>query len=82
MIFSNKYGIYELPHNSQNDWRLRKNLGSYEIRKNERENLKTSLNCNLILSLPPEMKPLLILAKNSWKVETELFPYSPISHEN
>ena len=28
------------------------------------------------------MKIFLTLAKNYWKIETELFPYGAISHEN
>ena len=44
-----------------------------KIRKYQ-ENVKTSSNYSLVLSFLPNMKILLILAKNSWKIEIELFP--------
>ena len=44
-IISNKHGIYELAHELPNDLRL------WKIRKYQ-ENLKTSLNDNLVPSLP------------------------------
>ena len=58
VIISNKHGIYELPHELPNDLRLR-TLG------NQEEDLKTSQNYSLVLSLAPKIKILSILAKNS-----------------
>ena len=45
-------------------------LGSYEFRKYQ-DNLKTSKNYCLVFGPPPEMKILLVLAKNSWKTAIE-----------
>ena len=47
-------------------------LGSEEIGKYQ-ENLQTLWNYSLVLSLPPKMKILWILTKNSWKIDIELF---------
>ena len=56
-------------------------LRSQEIRKYQ-ENLKTSYNYYLMLSLPSNLKNLSLLVKISSKAEIELFPYCAISHEN
>ena len=56
-LFSNKHGIYELPHELPNNLRLRK----YQ------EILKISHNDSLVSSLPSKIKILLKLAKTSWK---------------
>ena len=58
--------MYELPHELPND------LRTWEIRKVQ-NNVKTSRNYNPVLSLPPKKKILSILAKNSLKIEIELF---------
>ena len=55
-------------------------LGSQEIRKDQ-NNLKTSWNYNLVLTLSSK-KNLSIQAKDSLKIEIELFPQGAISHEN
>ena len=56
VIISNKHSIYNLPQE------LPKNLRSQEIRKYQ-EDLKTSQNYSLMLSLSPKMKTLPTLAK-------------------
>ena len=43
---------------------------------------KTSWKYNLVPSLPPKKKILSVLAKDSLKIEIELFPLCAISHEN
>ena len=58
VIISNEHVIYELP----NDLRLRK------------ENLKTLRDYKLVPSLSPKKKILSILAKDSLRIEIELFP--------
>ena len=59
-----KHGIYELPHELSNALILR-TLGNYEI---------SGKSLNAIGSLPAKMKILLILPKDSWKIEIKLFP--------
>ena len=58
-----KHGIYELPHELPNALILR-TLGNYEI---------SGKSLNAIGSLPAKMKILLILPKDSWKIEIKLF---------
>ena len=65
VILRNKHGIYELRHELPNDLRL---IKEYQ------ENLKISKIYSLVPSLRPKMKVLPILAKNSLKIEIELFP--------
>ena len=60
VTISNKYGIYELPHELPNDSRLRI---LEKIRKYQ-ENLKISKNYSLVPRLPPKMKILSILSKD------------------
>ena len=60
-MITTKHGIYELPHELAN-------------KLNKNENIKTSKNYSLVASLPLQMKALSILAKNSLKIEIELFP--------
>ena len=47
-------------------------LGFQEMRKVQND-VKTLWNYNLVLSLPPRNKILSVLAKNSLKIEIELF---------
>ena len=61
--------------------RRTQDLRSYKIRKGQ-ENLNTSKNYNLVPSLPPKLKILLILAKNCWKIKLKTYPYFALSHEN
>ena len=49
--------------------------------KNDKNN-KISYNYKPVLSLPAKMNIFSILAKNSRKLDIELFPYYAISHEN
>ena len=48
----------------------------------DQENLKTSWNFNLVLSLPSKPKIVLILAEKCLKIEIKVFLYCAISHEN
>ena len=48
-------------------------LESWEIRKNQ-NNVKASWNHNLVPNLLPKKKILSIVAKDSLKIEIELFP--------
>ena len=59
-----------MPHESPNDWSLRM-IGNQEI----------SAKYSLVPSLPLKMKILLIL-KDSWKIEIEFCPQYAISYEN
>ena len=68
MIISNKHGICELPHQLPNDFRFTTSL-NWEIRRGS-ENMKT---LSLVLYLAAKIKILSILAKNSSKIEIELF---------
>ena len=61
VIISNKHGIYELPQKLAND--LRK-LGNIE-KISKLSSLVIEQNFTLVLSLPPKMKILLILAKKT-----------------
>ena len=76
MIFSNKDGVCEFPHEFLNELSLRI-LGNYK-RSGKSENFielwssPQSFSQKIILS---------ILSKNSWKMEIELFLYCAISHE-
>ena len=72
VVVSNKHGIYELPHETRNNVRLRK----------DQENLKTSYSFNLLPSLSPKPRIFLMLAKNCWKIEMKVSPYRAISYEN
>ena len=71
VIITNKHGIYELPLELPYDLRLRI-LGNYEISGK-------SKNDNLVLSLPPKMKLLPILAENSLKIKMD-FSHSVLFH--
>ena len=66
----------KLPHELPNDFRLRT---LEKIRKYQ--DLKTLQNYGLVLSVAPKIKILSILAKNSWKIEIELFPLGAISQK-
>ena len=68
VIISNKHGICELPHQLPNDFRLTTSV-NWEIRRGS-ENMKT---LSLVLYLAAKIKILSILAKNSSKIEIELF---------
>ena len=57
--------MYELPNELPNDLRLQNNV---------QNNVKTSRKYNLVPSLPPKKKTLSMLAKESSKIEVELFP--------
>ena len=56
-------------------------LRSYGTRK-YLEGVSTSSNGKLVASLPPKKRNLLILAKNSGKIDIKLFPLRAISHES
>ena len=68
VIISNKHGIYDLPHELPNDFRLTTSV-NWEISRGS-ENIKT---LSLVLYLAPKVKILSILARNSSKIEVELF---------
>ena len=68
VIISNKQGIYHLPYQLPSDLTLRI-LGKLEIP----ENLKTSYNYSLVLSVSSKIKVLSILTKISCQIEIELF---------
>ena len=59
VVISNKHSIYELPHELRNKFRLKK-LGN--IKKISKP--LSIMELYLVLSLPPKMKILSILAKN------------------
>ena len=56
-------------------------FSSLQIRKYQ-EDLKTSQNCSLVPSLAPKINIFSILAKESGKIEIELFPQGAISQKN
>ena len=67
-IFSNKYGIYELPKDLRNLGNITKTL---IVVKRQKYQSKTSLNYSLMPSLSVKIKTSPILAKNCWKKENE-----------
>ena len=66
---------------SQTSCRTTKDLRFQEIGKVQ-NNFKMSWNYNLLPTLPPKNKTLLILVKGSWKIEIEVFTQCAILHEN
>ena len=68
-IISNEHGINELPNELPNNLRLM----VLDIKKGQ-ENLKTPENHNLMTSLPPKIKILLILPKKLLKNRNQNFP--------
>ena len=78
LIISWKHGLYELPYEWSN--KLKNYLRSSEISKYE-ENLTTSQNFSLALSLPLKMKFCQYQQNFFWKIEIELFRHCNISHE-
>ena len=59
VIISYKHGVYELPHELPNDSKLM----TLENRKDQ-ENLETSSNYNLVISLPSKLKMFLLFVEN------------------
>ena len=77
VINSTEHDIYQLPHKLLYDLRLR-NLGNEEI---SRRNISKEISQNF-KELEPSALIFSILAKGSWKIETELFPYGAILHKS
>ena len=76
-IITYKHSTYELPHELQNELRLRI-LGNYEVSGNCLKLIEDIL----VPSPLTKIKILLIPEENSLKTEIKLFPLCAILHEN